>query len=52
VRRTAVRRRRARPALIDGQVTLAELAGTVDLSTGSAVLLQGHILLNICAALA
>ena len=41
------------PVLLpNGQVTLGYSAGVVDITTGTAVPLHGHLLLDICAALA
>jgi hypothetical protein len=43
----------AGPTLLpDGQTTLAYNAGTVDISGPAAVIIHGHVLLDICAALA
>jgi hypothetical protein len=43
----------AGPVLLpNGQVTLAYFAGPVDISTGTAVPLGGHLRLDLCAALA
>jgi hypothetical protein len=43
----------AGPTLLpNGQTTLAYNAGTVDISGPAAVIIHGHILLDICAALA
>jgi hypothetical protein len=43
----------AGPTLLpNGQTTLAYNAGTVDISGPAAVIIHGHVLLDICAALA
>ena len=39
-------------ALPDGSVTLAYTAGVADVTTQPATLLHGHVLLDVCAALA
>jgi hypothetical protein len=39
-------------ALPDGSVTLAYTAGVADVTTQPATLLHGHVLLDLCAALA